>query len=307
MFDLHRFLRKEMVPGIGHSQLFGTLIYFLFGQIGRQNQRLLLDYQVFMSQALLRRLKTHPTSLLSGLCEAMMRRDFGEWEKVAKGLEVDQDEDPSEWPVCEEIPWQQVGPLVERVLDDHFPPEKDESSSDVAEKEMLRVRASASSESADFREVLSLKDQGDEAYEKQKIDVALKAWRSAAKVVQQLPGYKAKELWVSLVCQAAMLDENLPIAESEVTSVLEELPENVLALKTRGLVREKREDWEGSKRDLSKAASLNFMDLQVQEALERLESRENLARRCFLFLWDRFGTKGTSIYVHQRKEHKARE
>lgn len=33
-------------------------------------------------------------------------------------------QDPSRWPVCEEIPWHQVGPLVERVLDEQFGPEK---------------------------------------------------------------------------------------------------------------------------------------------------------------------------------------
>lgn len=64
-------------------------------------------------------------------------------------------QDPSTWPVCEEIPWHQVGlgprdlhsdiipwlnffrnprPLVERVLDDHFPPEPSAESFAVTKK-----------------------------------------------------------------------------------------------------------------------------------------------------------------------------
>ena len=63
-------------------------------------------------------------------------------------------QDPSAWPVCEEIPWHQVGleprdlhsdipwliffrnprPLVERVLDDHFPPEPSAESFAVTKK-----------------------------------------------------------------------------------------------------------------------------------------------------------------------------
>ena len=74
--------------------------------------------------------------------------------RVSSSHHFDTLQDPSAWPVCEEIPWHQVGlrprdlqsdipwlnffrnprPLVERVLDDHFAPEPSVESFAVTNK-----------------------------------------------------------------------------------------------------------------------------------------------------------------------------
>ncbi|CAE7558280.1 unnamed protein product [Symbiodinium natans] len=53
--------------------------------------------------------------------------DYSKWDGIAQSLDEEADaEDPMAWPVCQEIPWHTVGPLVDRVLDEHFGPEKAE-------------------------------------------------------------------------------------------------------------------------------------------------------------------------------------
>eukprot|EP00913_Durusdinium_trenchii_P010815 g10144.t1 len=106
-----------------------------------------------------------------------------------------------------------------------------------------------------------------EACNKQKFDEAIEAWKSAASTARQLAGKKAKDLWVTLMCEAASLEKNNSLHASEATTslVLQEVPEHLPALRCRGLVREQLGDLHGSRQDLSRAAAQNFMDLEVQD------------------------------------------
>ncbi|OLQ03430.1 hypothetical protein AK812_SmicGene13601 [Symbiodinium microadriaticum] len=83
--------------------------------------------------------------------------DYSKWDRLAQAL--DDDEDPMTWPVCQEIPWNTVGPLVDRVLDEHFGPERPEEQSGPIRGEAAKAVDPAR---VDLTLVSSMKNVGDE-------------------------------------------------------------------------------------------------------------------------------------------------
>ncbi|CAE8602628.1 unnamed protein product, partial [Polarella glacialis] len=217
------------------------------------------------------------------------------------------------WPVCEEIPWHTVGPLVERVIDEHWgpdpPPAEDSVPIFVASAEALSPKGGAGKEALsgsvgaverqvsaeialltavagsggvatgtscpdkpNLKVALARKDEGDEAFERQDFDVALSAWESAASAAR-CAGVTA--FWAALRLEAAGLElrrGNVAAVESLASEILAELPGHEQALLRRGLAREMLGEYCSARDDLMAAAAHNFMNLEAQDALERVES-----------------------------------
>ncbi|CAE7440765.1 unnamed protein product [Symbiodinium sp. CCMP2456] len=90
--------------------------------------------------------------------------DYSKWDRLAQALD-DDEEDPMTWPVCQEIPWNTVGPLVDRVLDEHFGPERPEESGPIPGEAAEAVEADArfaDPARVDLTLVSSMKNVGDE-------------------------------------------------------------------------------------------------------------------------------------------------
>eukprot|EP00439_Symbiodinium_sp_Y106_P070576 s3234_g12.t1 len=117
------------------------------------------------------------------------------------------------------------------------------------------------------------------AFEKHDFDKALSAWQSAAEAARQIG---AQDIWLALMSEVSSLQQQcgkLQQSEATATAMLAEVPQHGRALLRRGLVREALGDLLGARQDLSHAVADNFMDLQAQDALSRIEQRLSEERR----------------------------
>lgn len=175
---------------------------------------------------------------------------YDKWEKLE--VEEEQEEDEMSMPVCSEIPWHQMGPAVDRILDEKYGPWPET---------ITRGRAQ------------ELKAAGNAAFKRRDFAGALSAWGRAADIARKV---KDDELWSACranAVQAELSSGGWEAAEALATELLESCPRHEKTLYRRGIARESRGDLRGAKDDFVRVIALNFLNCEAQDALTRVEGR----------------------------------
>lgn len=216
--------------------------------------------------------------------------NYSRWDALE--AEEEREEDPMEMPVCSEIPWHHMEPLVNRILDEEYgfgaptyspptaeaakPPHASDpgggghggvkSASGAAPQAPQASRPQASRAEA-------LKEAGTEAFRGRDYDAALAAWAEAEKCALA-EGNTA--LWAAARANTVLAElkrERWAAVEELATGLLERAPQHEKGLFRRGTAREARRDLQGARRDFMAGAIANFMNTEAQDALARVEKR----------------------------------
>mmetsp|Transcript_21616 Transcript_21616/g.64970 ORF Transcript_21616/g.64970 Transcript_21616/m.64970 type:complete len:271 (+) Transcript_21616:79-891(+) len=211
--------------------------------------------------------------------------DYSKWDKLGAEEGEEEEEDPMLMPVCSEIPWHNMEPLMNRILDDAYGPdpvpqptpaeksrEFQQGTQEGRQPPPARAEVSAG-DAANASSAGDLRARGNEAFQRRDYPQALALWgRAAAQALEA----EDHDLWA--VCRANAAQAELrrrrwSVAESLASEVLARFPRHEKALFRRGMAREALGDLDGARQDFIGVVASNFMNCEAQDALSRVQER----------------------------------
>lgn len=220
-------------------------------------------------------------------------------------MEEEEEEDPMLLPVCSEIPWHHMEPLVDRILDEQYGPWPGQQKPKEAPKETPKEKppehqkvqegrrppaapagatlpggaatqdaaAAVDAEAQGTATAGELRAQGNEAFKRKEYVKALSLWDRAAGLAREA---EDMDLWATCRANAAQAElrrRQWAEAEACATEVLQRFPRHEKALFRRAAAREALGELEGARRDLTGVIACNFLNREAQNALARVQER----------------------------------
>jgi len=206
--------------------------------------------------------------------------DYSKWEGLDGGDE-DVEEDPMQMPVCSEIPWHQMGPVVEHILDHQYGPDPASTGAEVplvADGSCEGGKPSSDAEQADTcGRALVLKERGNAAFKCGDHSAALAAWTEAEELAVAADD---SELWMAVRANLSLVElkrNNWVRVEALTTELLTRTPRHEKALYRRGVAFEQTGRLELAQADFQAALAINPLNREARESLGRVDRRSQPA------------------------------